>query len=334
MNIGSHDASEFKLARWQETFVGSYLRELKQRSLLVVATGAGKTVAALFLAEQMRSHALADSLLVLSSDPREWRDLASRRSFDLSDSIEAATELGAVSTIQALHNADRAQSLLRAAKERRWLMIAAEAHRSNRVEIDLITQFLAANNENRLLAISGTGGKDDVFGPDFQFDCEFYFDLSVILTPDRTIHVARAAPSVGLLARLQRRRINIDELTWRQFETLIADLLRKEGYTVEQMRGTKDGGVDVVAVQDLGVSGLFKTIWQAKKKGIKNKVGLSVVRELADTREEHGASKAIIVTSTYLTKGALERIKRDNYVLGKVDRDDLQSWIQRHFTYE
>jgi DNA or RNA helicases of superfamily II len=55
VNIGSDDASEFKLAPWQETFVRSYLRELKQRSLLVAAVGAGKTVAALSLAEQMRA---------------------------------------------------------------------------------------------------------------------------------------------------------------------------------------------------------------------------------------------------------------------------------------
>jgi HJR/Mrr/RecB family endonuclease len=95
------------------------------------------------------------------------------------------------------------------------------------------------------------------------------------------------------------------------------------------MQGSRDGGVDVVATKDLGAAGSFKTLWQAKKKTKGNKVGISIVRELADTRQEVGASKGIIVTSTYLTKGALKRVERNKYILGKVDRDDLDFWIKR-----
>lgn len=67
----------------------------------------------------------------------------------------------------------------------------------------------------------------------------------------------------------------------------------------------------------------------SEKKSVKNKVGISVIRELADTRQEFGASKGIIVTSTYLTRGALERVERDKYILGKVDRKDLDLWIKK-----
>jgi HJR/Mrr/RecB family endonuclease len=118
-------------------------------------------------------------------------------------------------------------------------------------------------------------------------------------------------------------------LSWREFEKLIAALLEKDGYVVDLMQGSKDGGVDVVAVKDMGSAGYFKTLWQAKKKAQKNKVGISIVRELADTRQEFRASKGIIVTSSYLTSGALQRVDRDKYILGKVDRDDLEQWIQR-----
>jgi restriction system protein len=41
------------------------------------------------------------------------------------------------------------------------------------------------------------------------------------------------------------------------------------------------------------------------------------------------ANKGIIVTSTFLTKGAIERVKRDNYELGKVEKPDLENWINR-----
>jgi restriction system protein len=95
------------------------------------------------------------------------------------------------------------------------------------------------------------------------------------------------------------------------------------------MRGTKDGGVDVVGVKDLGSAGFFKALWQAKKHKLSNKVGISLIRELADTRQEFGTSKGIIVTSSYLTRGALERVERDKFVLSKIDRDDLDLWIKR-----
>ncbi|RWC38691.1 MAG: restriction endonuclease [Mesorhizobium sp.] len=106
-------------------------------------------------------------------------------------------------------------------------------------------------------------------------------------------------------------------------------MLEADGYSVDLMQGTKDGGVDVVAVRDLGTAGLMKSIWQAKKNHVDRKVGLSIVRELADTRLEHKASKAFIVTTSFLTSGVLQRVERDKFLLGKVDRFDLDQWIDR-----
>jgi len=56
-------------------------------------------------------------------------------------------------------------------------------------------------------------------------------------------------------------------------------------------------------------------------------VELSTIRELADSVQEFKASKGIIITSTFLTAGALQRIERDKYTLSKVDRNDLEKWI-------
>src|SRR5438876_1462207 len=83
------------------------------------------------------------------------------------------------------------------------------------------------------------------------------------------------------------------------------------------------------AVKEVEGVGLFMSVWQAKKLGIGKKVGIGVVRELADTCHEQKASKGIIVTTTTLTNGAIQRIQRDRYILGKVDRDDLLAWIRR-----
>lgn len=143
------------------------------------------------------------------------------------------------------------------------------------------------------------------------------------------IEISRLSPSFKILEQLIQNGINIDVLGWREFEELIAELLSKDGYSVELGPGRSDGGVDIIATKDLKEVGSFKTIWQAKKLRQGKKVGLSLIRELADTRLEQKASKGIIVTTAFLTSGALERVKRDEYVLGKVDRSDLQKWIDR-----
>jgi len=104
-------------------------------------------------------------------------------------------------------------------------------------------------------------------------------------------------------------------------------LLEQDGWDIELGPGIKDGGVDILARKYDRVYGKIMTIWQAKKLERGNKVGISTIRELADTRNELKASKGIIVTSSYLTRGAIERIVRDEYLLGKVDGDDLRNWI-------
>jgi len=137
------------------------------------------------------------------------------------------------------------------------------------------------------------------------------------------------APSLNVLLSLFRQKIDLDSLNWRQLEEVIAELLKAEGYEVEIGRGTKDGGADIIAHMSSPTIGYLRTIWQSKHLVSGNKVGLSIVRELADVRNEMNATKGFIVTSSFLTRGALQRINRDEYQLGKVERPELERWINR-----
>ena len=136
------------------------------------------------------------------------------------------------------------------------------------------------------------------------------------------------SPSLQLLKNLHEKRISLFEVGWRDFEKLVAELLEQDGYEIELGKGTKDRGVDIRARKHLPNIGYIQTVWQAKHL-ISNKVGLNIIRELADTTLETGSSNGIIVTSSKLTRGAIDRITRDCYKLGKVDRDDLGEWIKR-----
>lgn len=138
------------------------------------------------------------------------------------------------------------------------------------------------------------------------------------------------SPSVLLLAAdlLQRGRL-LSELGWRDFEKLIGELLGREGWSVTVTRGSKDGGVDVFAEKHDPLIGHVRSLWQAKKYGPQRKVKLSEVREMSAVLAEQQATKAVIVTTSHLTRGAIAWIERDIYRLGYQDRERMELWIRK-----
>ena len=54
-----------------------------------------------------------------------------------------------------------------------------------------------------------------------------------------------------------------------------------------------------------------------------------MIRQLAETRREHNANKGVIVTSTYLTEGALEKVNQEAHRLEKLDREDVLVWVAK-----
>lgn len=137
-----------------------------------------------------------------------------------------------------------------------------------------------------------------------------------------------SSPSCLLVAnQLLREGKLLSEMGWRQFEELIGVLLESEGWKVEVTRQTRDGGIDVIAFKEDGTIGPIKAIWQAKKYGPKNSVKLSDVRELSAIRDESKATKALIVTTSRLTRDAIEWIKKDLYRLDFKDHQNLEKWI-------
>ena len=321
------------LVPWQQNFIHEFVRKNNAKSLLVAAPGTGKTLTALAAANEMLSRGRIDSLLVISDriDIRDqWSRVASRYGMDLGTSINSYLDRhGASATLQSLRTEGAAKLVEEAARTRRWLIVADDPAYETKSLVSLVDRMLAFNLESRALFISRNVPANLSVDAEFSFSSELIVDRSILAARPTEARIARFSPSFPLLHQLQKSPAAIDGLSWREFERLIASLLEKDGYEVELMNGSKDGGVDVIAVKDLGPHGSFKALWQAKKQAVSNKVGISVVRELADTRQEFGASKAIIVTSSYLTRGALERVDRDKYLLGKVDRKDLEDWIQR-----
>lgn len=136
-----------------------------------------------------------------------------------------------------------------------------------------------------------------------------------------------SAPAVLLAIDYLRSGKPLHSMHWRKFEELISQLLEENGWTVELTPMSGDGGIDVVASRIAPDIGLIKSVWQAKKYKPSNHIQLSTIRELITASNDYQASKAMLVTTSYLAEGAIERIRQDEYRLGYKEQKELESWI-------
>ncbi|MEQ8820994.1 MAG: restriction endonuclease [Sumerlaeia bacterium] len=113
----------------------------------------------------------------------------------------------------------------------------------------------------------------------------------------------------SLLQRAQRRRLldrqdgiaSIRALTWLEFEHLVGEAYRRDGYLVEE-RGSAggDGGIDLLARREGEVLLVQCKRWRTWK------VGAPVVREMYGLLAAGSASGAVIVTTGEFTGPARE----------------------------
>ena len=114
----------------------------------------------------------------------------------------------------------------------------------------------------------------------------------------------------------------LDGMSWQQFELLVGEAFRLDGFSVQERGGASpDGGIDIVLLR-----GSEKYFVQCKHwKSLK--VGVDVVRELYGVMAAHGAVGGFVVTSGGFTKDAIEFASGRNVIL--VDGPVLFDMIQR-----
>jgi hypothetical protein len=151
------------------------------------------------------------------------------------------------------------------------------------------------------------------------------------------VHQANAATAVrkprlmvshGELAESLRRRPElIFSLSPRQFEALVADLLFERGREVHLTPSTRDGGRDILAYRNTGITRVLCLV--ETKQYRKNRfVGVGAVRQLYGVLHDNDASQAMIVTTSSFTAGARALQSRHPYQLSLHDGAALRQWIQ------
>jgi len=103
----------------------------------------------------------------------------------------------------------------------------------------------------------------------------------------------------ALLVDQQKNYATLRNLTWKEFEEMVGEAYRRQGYRVlENRKAGADGGVDVRLIKNGE-----RTIIQCKNWKT-NKVGVKVVRELYGVMVAEGAHRAIVICSGTFTKDA------------------------------
>ncbi len=130
-----------------------------------------------------------------------------------------------------------------------------------------------------------------------------------------------------IFASITENPSNIFQMSPRKFEEMVAELLQRKGFETKITPPSKDGGRDVLAWSKT-VAGRLLFLVECKKYSPQRPVGVSVVRALYGTVEEEKASKGLIVTSSYFTKGAIQFKDKVGYRLGLADYESLVAWIR------
>ena len=90
----------------------------------------------------------------------------------------------------------------------------------------------------------------------------------------------------------------LKSLSWTEFEQLVGEAFRQQGYQVVETPAGPDGGVDLVLRKD------GEKILAQCKHWRATKVGVPIVRELFGVMADRGAAGAFVVTSGALTREA------------------------------
>lgn len=115
----------------------------------------------------------------------------------------------------------------------------------------------------------------------------------------------------------------IDGLNWQQFEQLVGEAFRRQGYSITETGGNgPDDGIDLILRKDREKYLVQCKHWRALK------VGVAVIREFLGAMAAEGAAGGFVVTSGRFTKEAEAFASGRNIQL--VDGTVLKRWIAQH----
>lgn len=109
------------------------------------------------------------------------------------------------------------------------------------------------------------------------------------------------------------------------FERLVALLLEQEGFSVKLLGSWNqpDGGVDIIAVQNVGIAGEYRIAVQCKKTAHNRKISARPIRELVGVLDRFNAHAGVIVTTSKFTNPAKKEAQNFFWRISLKDYGDI-----------
>ncbi|GFD91051.1 membrane protein [Tenacibaculum sp. KUL152] len=152
------------------------------------------------------------------------------------------------------------------------------------------------------------------------------FKALAIPAPYFAIFILFIAPFSFFNARRKAKQLDaqksietIRQLHWRNFEELVAEAYRRQGYRVTEGGFGADGGIDLELRKDEELVLVQCKQWKAQK------VGVSVVREMFGVLTASNANKVIVICSGKFTQQAIDFASDKPVTL--IDGNELLSLI-------
>lgn len=171
---------------------------------------------------------------------------------------------------------------------------------------------------------------DEIENYDFssdKFEINRLIDLKTIITKasKKSSLLVFNTIDINLYKILAKEPHLMKQLHWRTFEKLLANILESFNYEIELCQGTKDGGVDIIAIKPRDIFGQHRYLVQAKR--YERKVQIEPVRSLLFNHDHYGATKSCLVTTSTFTSGAQKLANLYKWKLDLKDYNGIKEWL-------
>ena len=179
---------------------------------------------------------------------------------------------------------------------------------------------------------SGTLAWDQIESAFAEFDCPGILLPSGLpaksLLKESSIFVSDVKViNANIWNEIKSRPEALREMPPRKFEEIVAEMLEKQGYTVELTPASKDGGFDIYVASKQSL-GSFLYLVECKRYTPPNKVGVHLVRALHGVVQKTRANAGMLVTTSFFTHGAQQYADETCYTLHLHDFLALKRWLQ------
>jgi hypothetical protein len=184
--------------------------------------------------------------------------------------------------------------------------------------------FLSLDGYSKEELASLTTGTDDLHALEF--------DLSETIEDEKakSIYIDESKRVQRIITDIYHQKTELLALSSREFEEMISELLRNEGFQVELTKKTRDNGFDILALMKIENHPMPLKFLVECKRYTTAPVGVEVIRSFKEVIATENATRGIVATTSYFTKDAKKKREEAPYLLDYRDKNEVMAWVGRY----